>query len=1450
MTLLARVLPMLITWALSLCAGQAAAEPRSVLALVSERSAPTLVEGAHRVLDREPDSSISIRTLTQLEQLSNAELQSLLASHDSLLLVAVFGDAADRLLTLSYPQNQRRYVIHSDRRLLALQRDRQGAVFANGLPEAVIGDREAVLDSERLAAKQRAFPGYRDWLQTRAYWVNGSVANAASLLRFVREDGSAPSLEVVAPLRAVLHRETGADWLPPESLAEHLDTARPVVWLLDHDSADLFGEWALHRHYCAAVQAQCVSLLAGWGKPSVAAIRLIRSLQTRIVAQVIVSLQDFVVGGGEGRSQVDELLADIDVPLLKGLRLADLSANDYVFSNQGIPRDSVHYRVAMPELQGISQSAILALASSSSRDARTGARVSRSEPMIDAIADHARRAENWLRLQRKANSDKRVAIVYYNHPPGRHNIGADNLNVPESLLEMLRALQSQGYDTGPLPKDADDLLDRLQTDGVNLPNDRAALASMSKRVASLSAEDYRKWFASLPEAVQAEMTAGPLARLAVRLRRGVNDSLRQEPVGERQRRLGMLKEVLHNVSTDIHHVLDGLRHPGRPRALALLEQMESAYDAVLASAAAHAQVPESQWQEAETLVNALVALDIEGLRGWGEIPGKVMVWQDRLLIPGVQFGKVFIGPQPPRGWEIHEELLHANLSFPPPHQYLAFYHYLRDVFKADAMVHVGRHSTYEFLPRRSVGLASDDYPFLVAGDVPAIYPYIVDGVGEGIQAKRRGQAVMVDHLTPPLAATELYDDLLELRQLIESAEAASDSSTRSRAVATLRQRIEEMDLREELIASMDEELTVRGVGFDEVDEEFLLHEVGHYLTSLQEAFMPLGLHVFGRDWPEESLVTMLTSMSDDNSSKEQLAMWRENLARSPAAEMQALLAGLSGRFVKPGKGNDPIRTPEALPTGRNFYALDGSLLPTRVGYAQGRELANAVLQGESLDIEALVPGESNKQGVILWASDAVRDEGAMIAFGMKLLGVRPVWNSRGIIKGLERIPLHEEQARRLDVVFTTSGLFRDLYGDHLVLLDKASLLALDASADLIREQYPLLIPSLDSALASLGEAREGGREPFAHNLVAANWVDEARALLKTLDGDATKSGRQASLRVFGIAPGSYGAGVNRLVERSGAWRDRGELADVFIKRMGHAYGAGLEGEAVDSLFRTQLAGMSNTYLGRASNLYGLIDNNDAFDYLGGLNMAVERVRGTRPESAVINHANADRARIDTLETALLGELRGRFLNPQWIKPLMAEGYAGARTMGSEFIEYLWGWQVTSPDIIRDEVWEAVKAVYVDDSHQLGLDDFLSEGHRRHVQTNMLAIMLVATDKGFWEASEATRQQLARQFADNVIEAGLPGSGHTHPDHPLFKGLKALLEPDQATALDAVLQRARIPEGGERGGELVRVAELQEASSQGSEAAGESALPDSLLWLLAMLAAVLMTAGYWRGRRAL
>ena len=232
------------------------------------------------------------------------------------------------------------------------------------------------------------------------------------------------------------------------------------------------------------------------------------------------------------------------------------------------------------------------------------------------------------------------------------------------------------------------------------------------------------------------------------------------------------------------------------------------------------------------------------------------------------------------------------MSFPPTHQYLAFYLYLREVFGADALVHVGRHSTYEFLPKRSVGLGKTDYPGNLIGALPSIYPYIVDGVGEGIQAKRRGSAIMIDHLTPPLAITELYDDLLSLRQLIESAEAASDELTRARAVDALRIMIDDLELKDELERSMDEELKVRGVGFDQIDDEFLLHEVGHYLTNIQEQFMPLGLHTFGKNWEPSAIETMLVSMSDGD--KEGVRMdrsetWRRDLMVSPQKEAESLI---------------------------------------------------------------------------------------------------------------------------------------------------------------------------------------------------------------------------------------------------------------------------------------------------------------------------------------------------------------------------------------------------------------------------------------------------------------------------------------------------------------------------------------------------------------------------------
>jgi cobaltochelatase CobN len=1411
-----------------------------ILALVSDRSAASMVAGAHQFLKgplsavQGPKSSITIRSVSQLNQLSNKQIQALINQHHALVIAGVFGESVERLLALKYQTKQTRLILNTDRRLMVLHQDNQGGNIAS-LSKKQLQILMAALDKNdyltALTTKQQQWSQFSYWLQARAYWQNRGKENLGHLFEWLKKisaasvnDASktllvkAPSILPLQPIRFYWQEQLINLVDLKQNITKNLN--KPVVFIVDHDTGDQPGQWQLHQRLCQA-QWQCVSVLAGWGKASEQAIETIRLLaSTQPFA--LIALQDFVIGGGEGREAVSQKFEDLNIPVFKGIRVTELSHLAYQLSPTGLPSDSVHYRVAMPELQGISQPHVLALASSAKLDSLTGASLSISQVLTKEVERLQARVNAWLALKITANANKKVAIVYYNHPPGRHNIGADNLDVQQSLWQILQQLKVQGYDLGPeadFPDSADELLDILQLKAVNLPQDAAALDKMSPLINSMSVPDYQGYFEALPQVIKAEMIEGPLGYLHAQVHTYLfaqgQVELNKLSMVERSSVLKALLENVESTSIDLHHALDGIRHKGRVRALDLLAQLTEQYRGLITSTLENNEITVKQWQVAEALKQALIEMQIEGIRGWGKVPGKTMVWKNRILLPGVQFGNVFLGPQPPRGWELNEELLHANMTFPPPHQYLAFYYHLRDVFKANAIVHLGRHSTYEFLPKRAVGLSASDYPSLIIENIPSIYPYIVDGVGEGIQAKRRGIAVMLDHLTPPLATTELYDGLLQLRQLIESAEAASNQDTKKKAIKALRHKIKVLNLTDELVASMDEELQVRGIGFGEVDDDFLLHEVGHYLTKLQEDFMPLGLHVYGQDWQEDAIEIMMTSIEKGelDFDQTQRSEIKQNLIKSPKSEMSAFLNALNGGFVAPGKGNDPIRTPDALPTGRNFYALDGSLIPSQLGFATGQQLASKA-RAENPIID-----KTHKEAVILWASDAVRDEGAMIAFGMDMLGVKPVWNRRGILKSLQLIPLDELRVKRRDIVFTTSGLFRDLYAQQLAWLDRSVLLALAGSKQVIERDHPALIMALKSALQPvehmLAQQKHDFNESLANNMVASNWLREAQALLRS-NGQITPEqlGRQASYRIFGTAPGAYGAGINRLAERSGAWQERKQLGEAYIKRMSHAYGVPNDniaiGSNVQALFRQQLTHVNSTYLGRASNLYGLIDNNDAYDYLGGLNLAIETITGKQPDSFVISHANNQQLSIDPLQTALLSELRGRFLNRQWIQPLMKQGYAGARTMGSEFIENLWGWQATSPEIIRSWVWQDLKAIYIDDSLDIGLDEFLQEKHNVHVQSNILAVMLVAIEKGFWQATQETQAELAEKFANNIVENGIPGSGHTHANHPIYRFIKPMLSAELNRQLAEILAAANHTPVGELGS---GVQHIQEISTQ-------------------------------------
>jgi len=1476
-----------------------------MLALVSDRSAASMVTGAHQFLSTQADnndasvnSSITVRSVSQLNQLTNTEIQQLINQHQALVIAGVFGESVERLLALSYRAQQPRLMLNTDRRLMALHQDPQGGNVAN-LSKKQRQSLMASLDKSHyltaLTKKQAQWPQFAYWLQARAYWQNRGKENLGQLFAWLERITiakpnannkklliQAANILPLQPIRFYWQQQLiSIAELKAKIANKHVNpegNAKPVVFIVDHDTGDQPGQWQLHQQLCQS-QWQCVSVLAGWGKPSEQAIEFIRSIaSTRPLALIV--LQDFVIGGGEGREAVTQKFKALNIPVFKGIRVTELSALAYQLSPTGLPSDSVHYRVAMPELQGVSQPHVLALASNAKLDAATGARLSISQVLSKEVERLQARVNDWLALQTSENAEKKVAIVYYNHPPGRHNIGADNLDVQQSLWQILQQLKAQGYDLGPeadFPKSAEALLDLLQLKAVNLPQDAGALNKMAPLINAMSVNDYQGYFDSLPGIVKAEMVEGPLGYLHANVKFYLLEKGQQElaqlPAIERKGVLDALLDNIENTSVDLHHALDGIRHKGRARALDLLAQLTEIYRELITLTRENSAVSTEQWQTAEALKTALIAMQIEGIRGWGKVPGKTMVWNNEILLPGVQFGNVFLGPQPPRGWELNEELLHANMTFPPPHQYLAFYYHLREVFKANAIVHLGRHSTYEFLPKRAVGLSASDYPSLIIDSIPSIYPYIVDGVGEGIQAKRRGIAVMLDHLTPPLATTELYDGLLQLRQLIESAEAASNQDTKKKAIKALRHKIKVLNLTDELVASMDEELQVRGIGFGEVDDDFLLHEVGHYLTKLQEDFMPLGLHIYGKDWQQDAVETMMISIEKgeldlDDTQRNEI---KSNLIKSPKSEMSAFLNALNGGFVAPGKGNDPIRTPDALPTGRNFYALDGSLIPSQLGFSTGQQLANKARQ------ENPVTDKTHKEAVILWASDAVRDEGAMIAFGMDMLGVKPVWNRRGILKSLQLVPLDDRRSKRRDIVFTTSGLFRDLYAQQLAWLDRSVLLALAASKQVIERDHPALISALRSALQPvehmLEQQKHDFNESLSSNLVASNWLREAQVLLRE-NGSISPEllGRQASYRIFGTAPGAYGAGINRLAERSGAWQERKQLGEAYIKRMSHAYGVPSKnvetGSNVQALFRQQLAHVNSTYLGRASNLYGLIDNNDAYDYLGGLNLAIETIAGEQPQSFVISHANSKQLSIDPLQTALLSELRGRFLNRQWIQPLMKQGYAGARTMGSEFIENLWGWQATSPEIIRSWVWQDLKAIYIDDSLEIGLNEFFQQKHNVHVQSNILAVMLVAIEKGFWQADQQTQTKLAEKFAKNIVEHGIPGSGHTHANHPIYHFIKPLLSAQLNAQLAAVLTAANHTPVGDVGSGVQHIQEIstevvqqndnalkgatqESLQENATETSDESAMEKNYLFLgLVFVILLLILTGYLRSRRQL
>ncbi|MEO1549893.1 MAG: magnesium chelatase subunit H [Pseudomonadota bacterium] len=395
---------------------------------------------------------------------------------------------------------------------------------------------------------------------------------------------------------------------------------------------------------------------------------------------------------------------------------------------------------------------------------------------------------------------------------------------------------------------------------------------------------------------------------------------------------------------------------------------------------------------------------------WGPAPGKVQSDGGGVFVLGAQFGNVFVGVQPSFGYEGDPMRLLFEKGFAPTHAFAAFYRYLSQDFGADVLLHFGMHGALEFMPGKQAGLSGACWPDRLIGDVPNVYLYAANNPSEGSLAKRRSNAVIVSHLTPPLAQSGLYKGLLDLKDTLNRYRAEGDASRRRELEKLIRDQAEAVDL-------------------DGSDVDALWTT----LLETEGALIPDGLHVLGQPFSDATraeYIDLMPQMEDDARAEVDAHLSRDT-------ELPGILNALQGRYTRPAPGGDLIRGPAILPTGRNMHAFDPFRMPTAYAVEDGKRQAQTLL-----DTHASLP---RTVALVLWGSDNIKTDGGPISQALALIGARPRFDGYGRLAGAELIPLDELGRPRIDVIMTLSGIFRDLLPLQTKLLAEAAYLA--ASAD-------------------------------------------------------------------------------------------------------------------------------------------------------------------------------------------------------------------------------------------------------------------------------------------------------------------------------------------------------------------------------------------------------------------
>lgn len=720
---------------------------------------------------------------------------------------------------------------------------------------------------------------------------------------------------------------------------------------------------------------------------------------------------------------------------------------------------------------------------------------------------------------------------------------------------------------------------------------------------------------------------------------------------------------------------------------------------------------------------------------WGPFPGQGMVWQedgkDVLVITGLSYGNIQIIVQPKRGCygakcngEVCRILHDPNLA--PPHHWLATYKYIRD--SSDAVIHFGTEGALEYLPGKQNGLSDRCFPDISIGDLPNFYPYVMDVVGEGLIAKRRGQAILVDHLGPIFSPAILNEEMIELDGLLNQYSQANQGRDKAR-----------MQVLQETITPL---LDLLDLDRTDKDGDFAkaIDLARRSIASQRLRLSPESLHILGQT-PDNNetgrlLATMLRQSPDDLPDTATLAKSHGKAAEllteiiSKTAEdiepkqgkfyrycrqvadgladchleIDQLLHGLNGGYIPAGlAGSLASGQIEALPTGRNFFSKDISRLPTKAAWQVGQSMAEAMLC-KYLGEEACFPEQI---GVSIWSADAFKSDGELFCQILCLMGIRPQWDGPGKCMGIEVIPLDElnlnwqdkEIARpRVDVTIETSGIMRDMVPHFCDLLDQAVVLA------------------------------SGLDEPFDRNFIRKHTEEQMAELRAATASDLSDAQirRIATYRVFSSPPGTYGLGVGLALDAS-AWTTDKDLVEVYINWGGHAYGSGQEAVVAHDLLAKQLGRLDIAYMKQASEEYDILDCGCCAISQGSMATATRTLSGGNAK-LYWTEAGAGAELSDTKEQ-LIRSAQTRLLNRAWIKGMKGHGYQGAMAVSSR-VNNLFKWSATSHAVPKT-LFDQVVTTYIQNKEN---QEWLSE-ENPYAMEEITRRLLEAASRGLWQADE-------------------------------------------------------------------------------------------------------------------